>query len=306
MLGTNVSAAVTSNGGSSNIDATTGVENPTISVTVPTSLNFVIDPYETDSKGQIYSDDAIITNASDVAVKVDVKVTPTLGGGVNLVAKGDVNTTDTADTDKDIYLALKTAKAADSTPAVTDWADESTYSVVKTTGTTVSVKLDKAGGTLLTTGLGVTGAANPIAAWATGDVTVNFAFTVTGLTPAMDDAITTVTDTLGLIQVGPSVAVTQSTVKSGQDGVYVLNNIGSATISKIVWEDVWADDPNAIDPDFVFPPAQYTFANGTLTVPATSEAAGFMCNSTNNKLGTYNMVITLSDNTVLNTTITFE
>ena len=67
------------------IDVSTAVETPIYKVVVPTSMEFVIDPYELMGNGSsITSDDIQIINRSNVNVKVDMELTATAAEGVTL------------------------------------------------------------------------------------------------------------------------------------------------------------------------------------------------------------------------------
>lgn len=134
MLGTTAAAAdqdlSSTTGTTINGDST--VENPVYRLTVPTGVTFAVDPFEQKNQSQIYSQELLMINKSNVPVQVtaSVKVEGAAGQDVTLVdAESKVTETDTA---KKVYIAAEipstvtettAAAAAYPTALVTDGQD---------------------------------------------------------------------------------------------------------------------------------------------------------------------------------------
>lgn len=73
VLAAGVAGNANNNGG--NVDVSAAVESPVYKISVPTTLDFYIDPFQQLAAGQITSDDFVIINKSNVALKVGATVT---------------------------------------------------------------------------------------------------------------------------------------------------------------------------------------------------------------------------------------
>lgn len=282
---------------SADATVTTKVDNPTYKVTVPTTVDFAIDAFETQSKGQIYSTDLIVKNESNVAVKVTATAKATAGADVTLVAADEVNATDSTVTDKQMYLALTAAAALDSTKAkIESYATEGDVAITAE-DSEMALKLAKGDADATYAALGITGKANPAAAWATGDMSVALSYDVTGLTPAMETALETVDGTLGLVRTtpaGPAIKTISDTVSASADASFKITGVdSSATIKSIYVASLKA----------TFPVESYTYSNGLLTFVHDKGS-----NPTLIGMGSasYDMVIAMSDGTTLNATIKYS
>lgn len=282
---------------SADAQVTTKVDNPTYKVTVPTTVDFAIDAFETQSKGQIYSTDLIVKNESNVAVKVTATAKATAGADVTLVGADEVNATDSTVTDKQMYLALTAAAALDGTNAKIDsYATEGDVAITAE-DSEMALKLAKGDTTPTYAALGITGKANPAAAWATGDMTVALSYDVTGLTPAMETALETVDGTLGLVRTtpaGPAITTISDTVSASADASFKITGVdSSATITSVV------NTTNGAK----FTAASYTYSNGVLTF---GHDQGLNPTLLNMGTASYGLKITMSDGNTFDTTINYS
>lgn len=92
------------------VDVTSEVQSPTIKVTIPTSAKFWLNPYRIkiasagDSQDEVVSEEATISNYSDVAIQMGATLQATKAGNLNLVAKLTGKETDKSAV---IYLEMK-------------------------------------------------------------------------------------------------------------------------------------------------------------------------------------------------------
>lgn len=88
------------------------LELPTISVTLPTSHGFILNPYNLEDAGQIISSVATISNASDVAVEVSLKSTTATIEGTDTKTKAVLGPVTDKTTTKTIQLDLNVVATA--------------------------------------------------------------------------------------------------------------------------------------------------------------------------------------------------
>lgn len=101
-----------------NVTMNTQVKNPIYKVSVPTTMDFIIDPFEQITQGsQITSKDFSFVNKSNVPIELDVALAVTAGQDVSIVAEADVNEDD-ADA-KLAYIAAEIASAVTETEDTT-------------------------------------------------------------------------------------------------------------------------------------------------------------------------------------------
>lgn len=149
-------------------DAGEGTDE-TISLTLPISLSFVIDPFELEERGQIYSDEYVIENHGTTGVFfaiTDVKIYFANDTDfVPLVSPFDVYTESSL---KEIYLELDFNRADIPSFILTD------LSSTETSGFVIDSSEDGLSSVILT----ITGNVNPnpLNPWAAGDVVISIAY----------------------------------------------------------------------------------------------------------------------------------
>lgn len=79
---------------------------PTISVTLPTTHGFIVNPYNLENAGQIVSSKATISNASDVAVEVSLKSATAVIAGETTTSKAVLGIVTDKITTKTVELNL--------------------------------------------------------------------------------------------------------------------------------------------------------------------------------------------------------
>lgn len=189
--------------GDQNVSGSGTLVSPTYDLVLPTAsaLDFELDPMNVKGDDQIAQKaDAAIINKSNVAVYVNASVTlSTVGSGVNLKAsKADVVLDDPTITDKDAYVEMIFAKAANADAdgaKVTspDYTDGDTIVLGEDAATfaagLAAAKYSEGESPAFTSvadsdsaiAFKVSGAINPSAAWEAGDLAVSLVYNVCGL-----------------------------------------------------------------------------------------------------------------------------
>lgn len=153
MLGTTAAASTIPELDKDNMGSTiTGgstVESPIYKVTVPTKVVFAVDPFEQKEQSQIYSQELLLINKSNVPVQVTAAVKVEGGSDVTVVdAESKVTETDTA---KKVYIAAEIPSAVTETPEaatayptalVTDSADNTVYQSGKAPASATTTDLE--------------------------------------------------------------------------------------------------------------------------------------------------------------------
>ena len=98
------------------IDVSATVEPPVYKISVPTSLDFYIDPFQQLAAGQITSDDFVIINKSNVALKVDATITVAGKDSTVTLKNAATDVTETS-TDKLAYVEAEIPSVITETPA---------------------------------------------------------------------------------------------------------------------------------------------------------------------------------------------
>lgn len=281
------SSSVTSNSTSSTSNASatlsgdSKLDTAAINVTVPTTLNFAVDPLELNEAGNgIACAPLKFTNAGDSAVKLSLSTTLSTSAGVTFAESADdIDTLDISSTDKNAYVGLVVTKDG----SAYDTTNEKAVKTLGTTAATVDFLLADTSGT---TSVKFFGKVTPGATWAASDITASVVYTITPISATVYDAYTNssntatycaVADTQGLVSL-PKKATATSTATSSYtagDAIAITVTEGQksdGTAIKFASLAFSADGGKTYTtiPATATAGANYTVSNGVITLPTTA------------------------------------
>lgn len=307
------SSSVTSNSTSSTSTASatlsgdSKLDTAAINVTVPTTLNFAVDPLELNEAGNgIACAPLKFTNAGDSAVKLSLSTTLT-GSGVTFVSAADeIDPLDISSTDKNAYVGLVVTKDG----SAYDTTNEKAVKALGTTATDVDFLLAATSGT---TSVKLFGKVAPGATWGASDITASVVYTITPISATVYDAYTNssktatycaVADTQGLVSLPKTGSVPSAiTVTVGDNLVIPVTNGQTSAGAAVTLKSVAI----SIDGGSTFvnlaSPAQYTYASNKITFASTT---AFYTNNIKVANSGLLVKVTFSDGKSATSTITIQ
>lgn len=270
------SSSVTSNSTSSTSAASatlsgdSKLDTAAIKVTVPTTLNFAVDPLELNEAGNgIACAPLTFTNTGDSAVKLSLSTTLTGGSGVTFVSAADeIDSLDISSTNKNAYVGLVVTKDGSA-------YDTTNAKAVKTLGTTATDVDFLLADTTGTTSVKLFGKVAPGATWAASDITASVVYTITPISATVYDAYTNssktatycaVADTQGLVSLPKSGSIPSATSATvGNSFTIAVTNGQKSDGTAVTLKTVEFSKDGGSTYTALAAGTAYTYANNTIT-----------------------------------------